>query len=297
VDTLPGEPRIRSSHNVEKVERQSRTWNGITVHSISIYGGKGVGWNDLSGAQPSLSIVLDEIGGYVEPRLKLDEPTSSSRLEPRHMTFSPAGMPIWGYTSHIDCVREARLDFDLSALTLKLGEDLDRLKTQVPRLAFHDERIWQLGAILSSQCAEPDAYSQLYGDSLTVALVIDLLRMGKAKPHDRRQGGLARWQLRRVTEYMRAQLSSSVHLSELAEMTGLSQSQFGRAFKVSTGLPPHRWLLRERVAKAQELLREGKMSLAEIALATGFTEQSHLSRIFRQVVGAPPGAWQRDQRD
>ncbi len=76
---------------------------------------------------------------------------------------------------------------------------------------------------------------------------------------------------------------------------GLSQWHFARAFKASTGLSPHRWQLNARIAKAQQLLLSGSMSQAQIALALGFAEQSHLCRVFKQMVGVPPAAWQRDQ--
>lgn len=101
-------------------------------------------------------------------------------------------------------------------------------------------------------------------------------------------------QLRRVTEYIVDHLAETVRLRDLAALTGLSQSQFGRAFKVSTGVAPHRWQLNARIAKAQELLLANAMPLSEIALVTGFAKQSHLCRVFKNVIGASPRAWQRD---
>jgi AraC-like DNA-binding protein/DNA-binding MarR family transcriptional regulator len=116
-----------------------------------------------------------------------------------------------------------------------------------------------------------------------------------ARSKDRR-GGLAPWQLRRATEYMTEHLSGPVLLKDLAGQTGLSPSRFGRAFKLSMGVSPHRWQMNLRVLEAQEMLRDGKRSQADIALATGFAEQSHFSRVFKEVVGVPPGAWQRAYR-
>jgi AraC-like DNA-binding protein/predicted transcriptional regulator len=120
-------------------------------------------------------------------------------------------------------------------------------------------------------------------------------RCQHARSKDRR-GGLAPWQLRRATEYMTEHLSGPVLLKDLAGQTGLSPSRFGRAFKLSMGVSPHRWQMNLRVLEAQELLRDGKRSQADIALATGFAEQSHFSRVFKEVVGVPPGAWQRAHR-
>lgn len=97
-----------------------------------------------------------------------------------------------------------------------------------------------------------------------------------------------------MTEYIIEHLAEAVRLKELAAIAGLSQSQFGRAFKASTGLSPHRWQLEARIAKAQDLLLAGALSLSEIAFVTGFAEQSHLTRVFKSVTGTSPGAWRRE---
>jgi AraC-like DNA-binding protein/DNA-binding MarR family transcriptional regulator len=120
-------------------------------------------------------------------------------------------------------------------------------------------------------------------------------RCQHARSKDRR-GGLAPWQLRRATEYMTEHLAGPVPLKDLARQTGLSPSRFGRAFKLSMGVSPHRWQMKLRVLEAQEMLRDGKRSQADIAVATGFAEQSHFSRVFKEVVGVPPGLWQRAHR-
>ena len=95
---------------------------------------------------------------------------------------------------------------------------------------------------------------------------------------------------------MTEHLEGPVLLKDLAGQTGLSPFRFGRAFKLSMGISPHRWQMNLRVLEAQEMLRDGKRSQADIALATGFAEQSHFSRVFKEVVGVPPGAWQRAHR-
>ena len=120
-------------------------------------------------------------------------------------------------------------------------------------------------------------------------------RCQHARSKDQR-GGLAPWQLRRATEYMAEHLADTVLLKDLAGQTGLSPSRFGRAFKLSMGISPHRWQMSLRVLEAQEMLRDGTRSQADIALATGFAEQSHFSRVFKEVVGVPPGLWQRTHR-
>ena len=96
---------------------------------------------------------------------------------------------------------------------------------------------------------------------------------------------------------MGAKLDDRVSLPDLAAVCGLSVSHFARAFRISTGLPPHQWLLRHRVERAKDLLRSAaNLSLTEVALACGFADQSHFTRVFSQVAGTSPAAWRRDHR-
>ncbi len=190
---------------------------------------------------------------------------------------------MWGYTDGIRRLRELRLQFDVSRVSETLCVNVR--VPQRPRL-FRNERLRHLAECLAAEFERPDQFSQLYVDSLTVAAGIDFLRLG---PEDsaRAVGCLAQWQLRRVTEYITKHLSEAVRLRDLARLTGLSQSQFGRAFKASTGFSPHRWQLNARIAKAQQLLLAGALPHAEIALATGFAEQSHSER--HELAGAGIG--------
>ncbi len=107
------------------------------------------------------------------------------------------------------------------------------------------------------------------------------------------RGGLAPWQERRAKEIMTANLAGDVWIDEVAEACGLSRSQFARAFRLTTGLPPYRWLLHRRVEAARALLPQGDRSLAEVGHECGFADQSHFTRVFASVEGMPPGLWRR----
>jgi transcriptional regulator GlxA family with amidase domain len=95
--------------------------------------------------------------------------------------------------------------------------------------------------------------------------------------------------MRRVREYVEAHLSDSVNLTELAAIAGLSVFHFARQFKQSAGVTPHHYLVQKRVERAQAMLSRTDLSLSEIALAAGFSDQSHLARHFRQKLGTTPG--------
>jgi AraC-like DNA-binding protein len=111
------------------------------------------------------------------------------------------------------------------------------------------------------------------------------------------RGGLAPWQMKRAAETLSENLAGDVSLSKLANDCGLSPSHFGRAFRQSTGISPHQWLLKQRVEQAKNLLRDRSLSLADVALSCGFADQSHLTRIFSRMTGASPGAWRRSISD
>lgn len=112
---------------------------------------------------------------------------------------------------------------------------------------------------------------------------------GAAAPQ---HGGLAPWRLRRATEWLDAHLAEDAHLADLAAAVGLSERHLCTAFRVSTGRPPHRWLLERRVERAKVMLAtEPARPVTEVALACGFTSSAHFATVFRKVTGQTPSAW------
>lgn len=107
------------------------------------------------------------------------------------------------------------------------------------------------------------------------------------------RGGLAPWQIRKVTSHIEANLDRSIKNEELAELVRLNPSHFGRAFRNSLGEPPHEYVIRRRVERAQGLMLSTDASLSEIALDCGLADQSHLTRLFRRFAGESPRAWRR----
>jgi AraC family transcriptional regulator len=95
---------------------------------------------------------------------------------------------------------------------------------------------------------------------------------------------------------MRSHLDEAVPLAELARACKLSPSHFARAFRQTTGQPPHRWLMEQRIEKAKQLLVDTPLSLAQIAQRCGFADQSHFTRVFAQLVQSSPGQWRRHWR-
>lgn len=106
-------------------------------------------------------------------------------------------------------------------------------------------------------------------------------------------GGLAPWQVKLTLRYLLLDLCAHFPVEELARRCGLSRSHFTRAFTISLGTPPHRWLVRQRLRRAGELLERTNDSISTIALNCGFSDQSHLTRTFHTRIGISPAVWRR----
>jgi AraC family transcriptional regulator len=200
---------------------------------------------------------------------------------------------VWGYSEGlVSAVRDIRMRFDYSVVERILAEEFDPRKWREPLLLLYDDRITACAALLAKEC-DGDAESPLYGESLMTAMLALLFTSTQTQIKAVRSG-LARWQLRRAVEYMEANLLEEIRLSELAKATGLSPSHFARAFKVSMGLTPHRWLIEQRVHRAKQLMTKHTKPISVAANLAGFATQSHFTKAFRRVTGTTPGYWLRN---
>jgi AraC family transcriptional regulator len=110
---------------------------------------------------------------------------------------------------------------------------------------------------------------------------------------DKFRGGLAPWQVRCVSTYIEEHLSETIHCEHLSDLVHLSLSHFMRAFRDSFGCPPHAYLMKRRMERAQGLMLTTNTALGQIALECGLADQSHLSRLFQRFIGESPAAWRR----
>jgi AraC family transcriptional regulator len=128
-------------------------------------------------------------------------------------------------------------------------------------------------------------------ESLANILAVRLLRytFGLRRLVTRSDGVLTRRKLTTIVDYIMENLHRSPTLEEMAAMVSLSPYHFARQFKAATGLPPHQFLITRRVERAQQILRgRGNLSLAEVAIGVGFSDQSQLCFHFKRIVGVTP---------
>ncbi|MHC2002886.1 helix-turn-helix domain-containing protein [Methylobacterium sp. CM6241] len=191
----------------------------------------------------------------------------------------------------VDCRILKQVAEDLTIFDI---DTLDQLHPVCGNI-FVDPILHDIAVSLTATLDRHDQWSKLVRKQLVRAVAAHLLGTYTtlAPGLETVRGGLAPWQLRRMQDHIRADLCRSLHLQEVAEICGLSVSHFARAFRQSTGISPHAWLTRERIIKAKVMMRELNLTLAEIAIACGFADQSHFTRVFTKEQGTSPGRWRR----
>ena len=132
-------------------------------------------------------------------------------------------------------------------------------------------------------------------DTLRSQLAVHLLRhYAKITMSGDKGSAFSPMQRSRINDLIESRLAEDISLDDLAEATGLSAFHFSRQFKAEFGLAPYAYVIRKRVAKAQEMLRQGKTAHKVVALDCGFSDQSHFCRTFRKIVGTTPAKYQNE---
>lgn len=149
-----------------------------------------------------------------------------------------------------------------------------------------------LARLLSDAVQALEHDRSLARNSLSQAVA--LLEQARSSPVEPNKG-LAPWQARKTVALIEKNLEAGIRVSDLAAEVRLSPSYFSKAFKEYFGRSPQQFILARRVERAQYLMLTSDSSLCDIALAAGFADQAHLSRLFRKLVGLSPNSWRRAQ--
>jgi AraC family transcriptional regulator len=137
----------------------------------------------------------------------------------------------------------------------------------------------------------------IYADCIGVAIVSRLLASNRAdrRGADGRGSGLVPWRLRRTLDFVEAHLERPLGLTDMAAAAGLTRMHFAAQFRRSTGFPPHQYLLRRRIERAQYMLASRAIPLVDVALSVGFQSQSHFTSVFKRLIGETPHVWRLAQ--
>ena len=165
-----------------------------------------------------------------------------------------------------------------------------------PSIHIRDPQVERIGWMMQAEERDGHPGGRLFADSLASALAARLLVLQTRKDAPASPRALSAWRLRRVIEYIEANLDQDLTLPQLAAVAGYSLSHFKPLFRQAVGMPAHRFVMERRVERARAHLIEGKLSLTAIAAEAGFAHAGHMARCVRRAVGASPAQIARSRR-
>jgi AraC family transcriptional regulator len=228
---------------------------------------------------------------YLTPAVPTDcvcEDVGQQRIgAPFDFDLVPAGAS-GAWEDHAPCdMVSVRLAPGLVASTAEaLALPADR-SDLAPRIGARDPLVEHVVRALMAELAAPEPAGRIYADSLAVALTTRLVQNFATVTATGRQT-LSKPQVRRVVEFVEANLDGELTLDQLAEVAGISVPHFTTLFRRTMGQSVHSYVMERRVQRARSLLLARNRSIAEVALETGFAHQSHLARWMRRLLGVTP---------
>ena len=192
---------------------------------------------------------------------------------------------------HLHLYLDPRLVQDVAA-----GADLDPDKAElIEALGIRDPQIEHAAMSLLSELRSEDLGTRIYAESLANVLAVNLLRyhssLGRSsvrKLEHERAGGLPEASLRTALDYIGDNLTQDLTLAKIAHEAHISPYHFSRMFKLSTGLSPHQYVMRQRIERAKTLLMNTDLPVSVVAREVGFASPSHFAQQFRRLVGVSP---------
>lgn len=267
--------------------RQQVQWNGIKVHRARVLPGK-----MLEHTAPCHEINISISGNLVTEKVSASGKRIVTKGGAGNLCLTPAGQPI-----------SAHWDKPLDNMGILLEPEFvtktaieNRFNSNFEFTEIYKEKdllIQHIGfALLDENRAQTPA-GRLYADSLAQTLTLHLLKNYSTANavQENTNGGLSGYKLRRVREFINANLEEDLSLAEIAEVADLSQFHFARAFRKSTGLTPQQYLMRQRIERAKDLLAKDDLPIVEVSLRTGFKNQSHFTTLFRKFTKFTPKTW------
>jgi len=241
-------------------------------------------------ANPRLSIFFDDMSSIA----------ATSGDETRRLAraiYVPAGMPLTTRFSrpltfaHVDI----HLDRAWAAATLSRALPRQAAAQVLAQPAERDDiaDIEPLARLLVREIVAPTR-NGIFAEALAQCLMTGILEIPEPGA-DARNARLTAAQMRKVTRKFEAGGGRRLSIAQMAAAVNLSESWFSVVFKNTTGMTPHQWQLGRRVDRARELLAGTDLSVADIADRLDFSDQAHLTRAFRQLVGQTPASWRRAQ--
>jgi AraC family transcriptional regulator len=268
--------------------RQVAEWNGVRVHRARVIAGR-----MLEHTAPCHEINITLGGKLFREGLSDSGRRLMATSDAGNMCVTPAGKSVaasWDDT--IDNMG-ILLDSDFAAKTAAENHFSTSFHF-MESVQREDPMIQHMGLALLDEAKAESPSGRLYADSIIQTLTLHLLKnytTAKNAIREAIHGGLSGYRLRRVKEFIHANLEEDLSLAEIAGVADLSQFHFARAFRKSTGMTPQQYLMQQRIESAKTLLTQADLPLVEVSLRTGFKNQSHFTALFRKFTSFTPKAW------
>ena len=219
-----------------------------------------------------------------------DGPVEEYRLRPGDIAFRPRNRKLWSDLSggRFIQILQSRETYDNLAPELVRGGTVHL----EPQDAFNDPLISQIATTMADEL-DRGFVDGILADALNTALAVQVTRrfVDQSAIMLEPSNGLSRERLKRVRDYIETHLDDRLTLSDLAGVACLSPYHFSRSFKQAVGVGPQRYVMQRRLERAKTLMRRTNEPLAMIAQQVGFSDQSHLTSIFRRETGVTPGRY------
>jgi AraC family transcriptional regulator len=272
--------------------RHIATWNGLQTDAVEVIRREPFAFEYM--AARHLLIMCERAERDDGETVVEGLPRSTLHEYSHKLSFVPAGRRFSGWQKPRALTRVTYFYIDPQGSLIDPALHFAETEFK-PRLLFFDKDLWETVQKLKEQAKNPDGQRQ-YAEALSVVMVHELLRLNSiAGPVKRSfRGGLARWQEKKVAQYIEEHLLEDVPLAILADVAKLSPYHFVRAFKQSFGLPPHRYLSSLRMQRAKSLLANPAMSVTQVGFNLGFSDTSSFTTTFRKHTGLTPTAYRRN---
>ena len=237
-------------------------------------------------------LIIMRLGCHGTVECNIEGKTSSEVFYPSELSFIASGHPYFARSNDESEALVLTLDPKfVSTVAPSRSEDDVEL---ISRKHFKDSQLEHLLLAVRSEVIANCPGGRLFGELMASAVSMRLLQCCSTFTFKEiTHPGLSPFLLSRVVDYLQAHLDEDLTLRRLADVLQMSPYHFARAFKQSTGLSPHQYLLEQRVERAKKMLEDNRQSIAEIAYLLGFPSQSHFTVIFRKTVGLTPGVYRK----
>lgn len=272
---------------------RDRGWDGLLAERWSHSAG------ELGEVRPRETEIVVMLEGRVHVRRRGDGRLQHHDAVPGTVWLCPAGIREDMIRVYGDIPETVHLYLPAAPLARTALRELDVDPDKVGLHydgGFHDPLIEHLARAVRTELVAPAPGGKMLAETLAFALGVHVLRHHSnlepaaiSAPSPR--GALDARRLRRVTEFIDANLSEELTVEALADQACLSPFHFARAFKAATGTAPHRYLTDRRIRRARALIAEGRLPLADIAEICGFSSQPHFTYWFKRITGTTPGAY------